>query len=240
MFYGNDDKAEWYLSRNLAVWVTKDPPVIQLTFTPNGKGHQGDDFYLQYRVNLCVVCGTPEYLTRHHVVPHGIRKYFPDRFKNYSSYDILPMCWECHHIYERKADKLKRELAEKHNIEYTGYLAVNQRERLDKTHFQSLLWQSENNLSIPEYRRKEMREKVEQFLIENRMHEEELRNLPLRKKWVKRTPDSFGYKVVETLKTNEDYQNFIVLWRKHFLESMNPQHMPENWHANRVEKQHHD
>lgn len=241
MFYGNDDKAEWYLSRNLAVWVSKDPPTIQLTFTPNGNGHKGDNFYLQHRVNVCVVCGAKEDLTRHHVIPHSIRKFFPDRFKNYSSYDILPMCWECHHAYERKADDFKKSLADKHNIKYSGYFSVNHYERLDKIRFQSLLWNSEWNMGIPEQRRAEMKKEVEAFLTSKGMTENELKSFPRRKGHPHhRNEDAFGSKLVQHLKTPEDFQQFIILWRKHFIESMNPQHMPQNWCVDRIEKNHHD
>lgn len=31
----------------------------------------------------------------------------------------------------------------------------------------------------------------------------------------------------------EDLHEFMVFWRKHFIETMNPQHMPPNWDINK-------
>lgn len=235
MFYGNDDKAEWYLSRNLATWVSTDPPLIQLSFIPNGSGHQGDDFYLQHRENICVVCGVTEDLTRHHVVPHGFRRFFPDNLKNYSSYDILPMCWICHHAYEQKANELKTFLAKKYNIEYSGEFVIEHQKHLNQIHFQSYLRQLERNPFLPEERRIEMQNAVEEFLQTNGMTEDELKKIPRRKRF---TDDTFGYRLVQNFQTTEDFQKFMVLWRTHFIENTNPQHLPKNWRVDRVEKYH--
>ena len=75
MFHCNEDKINWYLTRNLADKIS--PTAIQLRFKPNGPGHMGDHYYMSQKENKCVVCGTESQLTRHHVIPYCYRRYFP-------------------------------------------------------------------------------------------------------------------------------------------------------------------
>jgi len=58
-------------------------------------GHAGDDFYLQTMVNRCVGCGSLKELVRFSIVPHVFRCQFPLRFKEHSSHDIVLLCHEC-------------------------------------------------------------------------------------------------------------------------------------------------
>jgi hypothetical protein len=60
-------KLNWYLDRNLAEKL--DDCSIRLIFQPNGVGHVNPDeeYYLEDRDNICVVCGTSSDLTLHHV-----------------------------------------------------------------------------------------------------------------------------------------------------------------------------
>ena len=38
-----------------------------------------------------------------------------------------------------------------------------------------------------------------------------------------------GYHVMKKLDTEEKIENFVKLWRNHFINTMNPQHMPIGW-----------
>ena len=38
-----------------------------------------------------------------------------------------------------------------------------------------------------------------------------------------------GFHVVENLDTHEKLREFVLRWRKHFIETMNPPYMPEGW-----------
>jgi hypothetical protein len=42
-----------------------------------------------------------------------------------------------------------------------------------------------------------------------------------------------GKVVVDNLKTKQDIQDFIVFWRKHFIDTMNPKFMIDFWDINR-------
>ena len=103
-------KIDWYLDRELATLVSKDPITIQLNFEPKGRGHNGDEFYLRERKDICVVCGFTRNLTKHHVVPSCFRKCFPDEVKKHSDHDIVLVCQKHHELYESKANSLKDKL----------------------------------------------------------------------------------------------------------------------------------
>lgn len=120
-------RARFYLNKNLAEKISDDPLVIKLTFTPKGPGSQRCSYLLEPRENKCVVCGSVEDLTRHHVVPHCYRKHFPENMKSHQSYDILAVCFPCHNKYEKHADKLKKELAGKYGVVVEH--GLNKRER---------------------------------------------------------------------------------------------------------------
>src|ERR1019366_3685075 len=113
MFHCSRKRLNWYLSRDLADEV--DPATIRLCFQPNGTGHQGDEYYLTQKENKCVVCGSGDNLTRHHVVPLLYRRHFPHMVKSHSYHDVLLLCGKCHDVYEQRADEKKVEIARQYN-----------------------------------------------------------------------------------------------------------------------------
>lgn len=75
-----------------------------------------DPYYRQRLENRCVICGTSEHLTKHHVIPSMYRRYFHNRFKSNNHHDVLPLCYECHRQYELEADILKEELLQEYGV----------------------------------------------------------------------------------------------------------------------------
>jgi hypothetical protein len=101
LFYCSAKKASSYLRKGIAEVVSEDPFVFRLLFEPKGKGSPNQ----KPRENACVVCGTRENLTRHHVVPYAFRKLMSSRMKDHKSEDVVPMCDEDHRIYEIESSK---------------------------------------------------------------------------------------------------------------------------------------
>jgi hypothetical protein len=113
MFRTGEKRANWYLKRELATQV--DERTIQLNFEAAGPGHIGDDYYLESRPNICVVCGrSGENLNRHHIVPYQYRRWFSVELKTYSSYDVQAICLDHHEEYEGYAQEFSRQLAEEY------------------------------------------------------------------------------------------------------------------------------
>ncbi|KAJ1847603.1 hypothetical protein LPJ57_008752 [Coemansia sp. RSA 486] len=118
LFRAGRKKLDWYLSRNLAHEI--DETTIQLTFQNKGNGRSKEPFYLQDMRNICVVCNSSSSLTMHHVVPYQYRQNMPEAIKSHSSFDLLPVCIECHDRYERHASALKKHLAECFDAPFAG------------------------------------------------------------------------------------------------------------------------
>ena len=92
-----------------------DPYTVQLKFEPSGRPGSEDSYYLNFKDNICVVCGSDQSYMRKNIVPHDYRRYFPLVMKDHHSHDILLMCPECHRLSTFYDDKLRRELAIKYN-----------------------------------------------------------------------------------------------------------------------------
>lgn len=54
--------------------VKDDPLTVKLNFEPGGRPESEDDYYLQHKENICVVCGSEEMLIKKQVVPKEYRR----------------------------------------------------------------------------------------------------------------------------------------------------------------------
>lgn len=227
MFRCSKQRIDWYLNRDLAYQI--DSTTIQLSFIPKGYGRRGDLYYASEKFNRCVCCGTEEKLNRHHLVPRSYRKYLPKIYSSRASHDVLPLCIPCHHKYEVEALKLKRDLIIQYGLEPVtsdSNLIVARRAR---TAANALV---KHKKYIPEERCVELLKRIEIYLEREPTDEDvqtlaEMSSYKFRKK-AGLTIDhmSQGDKIVELI---EDYDAFVFLWRKHFLDTMNPQFMPTGW-----------
>ena len=222
MFRCGDNKFKWYIKKGLAELV--DERTARLLFVPNGMGCQGDTYLMDAKNNVCVVCGCndPLKLTKHHVVPHSYRTAFPPQFKNHNHFDILPVCRDCHDEYEHQyADPLKAALAKQYAAPLVNL------EELKACKYANALCQYADQ--IPDERQREMLIAIETFL--GRMPSaSDLLDMAQRKVGITRLNETHGRMVVARL---PDLEEFVKLWRKHFLDSMNPQFLPAHWHVDR-------
>jgi hypothetical protein len=219
MFRCDEKKSNWYLDRGLAKKI--DDITIKLNFTPRGLGNHNKEFGLTEMGNHCVCCGTGEYLTRHHVVPHEYRRHFPLELKSHNFHDVLSMCVSCHESYEREADELKRELAIKFNSPVSG-ITVERIEILKASKLASTLLHK--SVSIPKSRAQEIKRKLKEDFYLKRLTKQKLIQISrLKSTTLKKT---HGQLVVERCGSIQD---FVELWRKHFIEINNPKFLPKNW-----------
>ena len=221
----NRSKAEWYLSRDYAEYVSED--TIRLKFEPKGKGHDGDPFYLTPKKNVCVVCGSIESLTRHHIFPYCFRRYFPDRIKRHNSHDIVPLCVSCHDSYETQADRLKVELGREFGVPFAGNPVCDKLLTV-KRHASALFGYRDR---IPKDRVDCLFDTLRKHYGKEEITEEEIA-LAARIKPVSKSTQTrvYGQAIVQKI---TDLQAFVVRWRKHFLATMKPIHMPEYWSVDR-------
>jgi len=223
--YSAEKRAMWYVERDLADIINKH--TIRLKFEPRGRNT--DDYSLQRKSNKCVVCGTTHIksLTKHHVIPSMYKKLFPIEFKARSSHDVVVICRDCHDIYEHDfADLLKEYLGEK----YSAPLQISQKANeivksimicrtiikhwdvLPGDRVETLL----NDFTEINGWEPDTFDEMDKFIEDN---EDKLPSVE----------NSHSKVVVEKYTSNNNLLEFIIMWRQHFLDSMNPDFMPDGW-----------
>lgn len=227
--YTSNRRGEWYLRKGLGKKVNDKPLAVQLLFTPNIKTRliDEDPFYNQELPSHCVVCGEVNELTQHHCVPSNYRKHFPFEYKAYNHHDVLLLCGPCHRTYEKEAHLFKLKLINEFNISKTTRDNTKRIKRLAQTLIEN---------SLPEDRRLVLITYLEQEVGRSPItlsDLEQFSNLKIitKTKKFKKKISTVGKLIVEKL---ESIPDFIRLWRKHFVETMNPQFLPLYWSIERV------
>ena len=214
MCYCSGSKINWYLKRGLAVTLPDDPKSIKLTFEPKGRGNANNPFYLQEKLNICVVCATNKNLTKHHCVPYCFRKHFPDHLKSHTSHDVLLLCRECHNKYEVVADQLKKELSSQYDVQLQSRLKNQKFLKYAKTLLR-------NKDSIPQVKINEMMDAIKEHCNKNIITDADLYNLLKNQEKI----DVFKL-LVDKLDSIEEFEE---MWRQHFIKTMQPKYLPEFW-----------
>jgi hypothetical protein len=222
MFRCLKKKINWYLKRNLAVVIDNDPLTIQLNFVPKGKGELNESL-LHVRENKCVVCGDIklENLTKHHLIPYEFRKHFPIKMKEHNSSFIVPLCEECHRIYEKMASKRKLEISEQFNIGKT----FKEERRQVKGMIKYLI---KNRESIPEEGIVNLKNKIKKYLsiFDIKLTDDDFNSDEKIRSYLSLLPikeEAFGEEVVKRCNDIEEFSNS---WVKHFIETMHPLFIP--------------
>ena len=221
MFRCDEKKAMWYVKRNLGDIINNDPKIVKLNFIPNGLGNHQRSYGLTEMLNICVVCGTNEFLTRHHVVPHCYRKYFPLEIKSHNFHDVLSVCVHCHDKYERKADDYKTQLS----IIYTAPIngeSIDNKEIIKARKLANSLINFES--AMPENRKVEIKNQIKDILGIKKLHKSRLhRLLNIEVKYSNKT---HGEIVVSKI---DDIKVFMTSWRRHFIENNDCNFLPKDW-----------
>lgn len=221
MFRCDEKRLNWYLKRNLAEVVSTNPLTAKLKFKPKGLGNHNKPFGLTEMNNICVVCGTQNFLTRHHVVPACYRKNFPLKIKSHNFHDVLSVCVNCHESYERKADQLKKELSILYNAPINGELQTNS----DLVKFSKIAYTllSSQISNIPKSRVEFLKNKIKVKFGIKRLTKSSLFKISKLKLVTSRT---HGKMVMDKV---EDIQQFVEIWREHFVDNNDCKFLPKNW-----------
>ena len=250
MFTCGEKKAIWYLDRDLADEIGNK--MIQLTFVPKGNGFEDNEIFgRSIRRVRCVVTGVKESLQRHHIVPYCYRTYFPEEYKSKNHHDVVLMNYEIHSDYEQKANEYKDVIAHMFDVktiselnsEYTAKLReigkpnsiiLNALHSLFKSYGklsnEGLLEKLEyisDNTGIPfgtlvKYNYIQF---YKLYLMLKDAHANELHEF----KETSRILYDHGYHVAQKLDTEEKINDFVKLWRNHFITTMQPKYMPKGW-----------
>ena len=223
MFYCDQKKAQWYLDRNLATIISDEPMVLRLKFKPKGRGYYGDAYYLDKKIDQCVVCGSKKKLTRHHVVPKMYRRHL-QKIKCRNYHDILLLCVKHHDIYELLANELKEKIAIKYGCPLLG----------DGWHFDLDLLNVKKSAAallrkgIPCWRREELISIIQNYYKKNITADDIKKAAEIDPIIKSASYREHGNYVVSQL-SNDEIKQFVYMWRTHFVESMNPKFLPRYW-----------
>ena len=253
MFTCGERKAEWYLSKELAIQIDKHK--IKLTFEPKGYGFSdGEIFGLAGRIIQCVVTGENEGLQRHHIIPYCYRSHFPEEYKSKNHHDVVLVTYGIHEIYELEASKFKNQLAKEYdirtlnelNLEYTKVLCEYSNEKIKMISKFNAIFTSYghipsdvvvNNLKLVSmltgisFKKLKLLNYMQLYKLYRHLksiHEDEFNELKRKNK----TKFDHGYHLVKKLNTHKKIEGFVRRWRQHFLDSMKPKFMPEGWGVN--------
>lgn len=219
MFRCDEKRINWYLQRNLAEVINKDPLTIRLKFKPKGLGNHQKPFGLNEMINVCVNCGTNQYLTKHHVVPLCYRRHFPTSLKSHTFHDVLSLCVYCHENYERKADLLKLKLSHNYEAPIGGQLEKSNQIKYIKIS-KTLIGETEY---IPKKRLDYLKKQIKDFYEIKRLSLVRLKKIANIKPVVSKTHGEIVYEKIDSI------QDFVEMWRTHFLENNNCLFLPKNW-----------
>jgi exonuclease 3'-5' domain-containing protein 2 len=228
MFLCNRSRVDWYLKRDLCI-ITQTSPHIEatLTFQPNGLGYANqDDFYFSPRENKCVSCGNDDYsiLTRHHIVPTCYRKWMPREYKSHNCYDVVKLCRECHDEYETEAQELKFKIADDLGVEIFKRMA---NISTIKGYANTLL---SHLIKLPDDIFNKMYNSVSEYINKKYLGYDDLESILSMKYSEHPNYKSWGLECIEKV---ECIDEFIIMWRKHFIEYMQPKYMPDGWEVDK-------
>jgi hypothetical protein len=252
MFTCGERKAMWYLDKGLAVHVNGEPFTVKLTFEPKGYGYSNNDvFGLAGREVKCVVTENRDGLQRHHIVPYCYRTHFPDEYKSKNHHDVVLVTYKVHEEYERHAFLYKNEMASIYgvptlnqlNLQYTRLLSEYSTDKVKMLSRLHSIFKNYGNIPVDIIKENLMHvvqytdfsfnfisklnyvQLYKLYLILRGRHQEEF---DVFKDKHKKLYDH-GYHVVQKLDSHEKIEEFVKLWRTHFVEIMKPQYMPLGW-----------
>jgi hypothetical protein len=253
MFTCSGKKARWYLDRDLAIQI--DEYKMQFTFSPNGYGFaDNEEFGKSIREAKCVVSGIKDDLQRHHIVPYCYRKHFPFKYKSKNHHDVVLMNHDIHAEYEIEASKYKDELAKKYNIKTIGeYNKAYSQMIRDVNRDKSVLLgkistilkgykKISRDIIIDNLKFISNQLSIDYEFMMNINYIQLLKLYKILQKEYNKEYNQFkerhakyydhGWHLVSKLNTEDKIKEFIILWRKHFINIMQPKHMPDGWSIN--------
>jgi hypothetical protein len=227
-------KALWYVEKGLATEITREPNLtVRLNFEPAGRavGEPGG-YYLCEKENKCVVCGKDHDLIRKNIVPHEYRKYFPSVMKDKTSHDIVLLCIHCHQLSNISDIKVHRLLEEKCKAPMIMRPLNDEEIKNHVTIQRAANALAVNRAKIPKKRIEELTKVVQDAYPNDEITDEFLYDILSQRQPTAEHNPSHAYLVVEYYKSNEGLIALEKMYRQHFLDTMQPEHMPKLWDVN--------
>jgi len=225
-------KALWYVEKERGTITCENPLTVRLNFEPAGRpSSEYDQYYLLDKANKCVVCGQENSMLRKNIVPHDYRRHFPTFLKDHKSHDILLLCLDCHSECCVHDNRLRNQLA----VECSAPVGTEKdvKTKLDKG--LNAVQRASNALLtsrqvMPASRVSELEDVIKTYYQVDVVTPEVLQmgsNLQIRIPNADYIPH--GLKVVRHYQERENLLALERRWREHFVNAMNPKHLPSLW-----------
>ncbi|KAF3831055.1 hypothetical protein GH733_002293 [Mirounga leonina] len=225
-------KAQWYLDKGIGELVSEEPFVVKLQFEPAGRPESPGDYYLMVKENLCVVCGKKDSYIRKNVIPHEYRKHFPIEMKDHNSHDVLLLCTSCHAISNYYDNHLKQQLAREFQAPIGSEEGLRLLEDPERRQVRSGARALLNAESLPAHRKEELLQALREFYNTDTVTDEMLQEAAsLETRISNENYVPHGLRVVRC-HSRGGLRSLMQLesrWRQHFLDSMQPRHLPQQW-----------
>ena len=115
-----------------------------------------------------MICGGSKDYARFFIIPGWYRTHLPEELKSHRSHDIVLMCFACHESASQHQEKLKQELAKKHDAPMTEFLP----NKVRNIHIAAISKAANSLLKaaakMPEERRESLRQTIMSTLSANR------------------------------------------------------------------------
>ncbi|XP_054988702.1 exonuclease 3'-5' domain-containing protein 2 [Sorex araneus] len=225
-------KAQWYLDKGIGELVSEEPFVVRLQFEPAGRPESPGDYYLMVKENLCVVCGKKDSYIRKNVIPHEYRKHFPIEMKDHNSHDVLLLCTSCHAVSNYYDNHLKQQLAREFQAPIGSEEGLRLLEDPERRQVRSAARALLNAESLPGPRKEELLHALRDFYSSDKVTKEMLQEAAsLETRISNENYVPHGLKVVQCHAQGglRSLMRLESRWRQHFLDSMQPKHLPQQW-----------
>lgn len=170
--------------------------------------------------------------SRKNIIPHEYRKHFPIEMKDHNSHDVLLLCTSCHAISNYYDNHLKQQLAKEFQAPIGSEEGLRLLEDLERRQVRSGARALLNAESLPAHRKEELLHALREFYNTDIVTEEMLQEAAsLETRIYNESYIPHGLKVVQR-HTEGGLRSLMQLesrWRQHFLDSMQPKHLPQQW-----------
>jgi hypothetical protein len=218
LFTSDKNKADWYVRKNLAVWVSDD--TYQLNFKTKGNGNaKYGEYFTEFHEVQCSICGVTDNLTKHHIIPRCFRTHFPEKMKSTCHFDVLLICVDCHETVERRYDQVKLELemgkspfSPPLDLNYCCFILGSKAKYFKncKQDDAKYLIKAINALEGKDYI--DIKDIIKDYRDEHKRSDECLEEI---------------YKLVS--QNQPDMKQFILMWRQLFIDASHPRFLPKGW-----------
>lgn len=244
-FINTEHKANWYLSRDLVKIIGEKE--VQFLNPIKMEVESDDEFLLSPIERRCVICGAEDELQKHHIIPTLYRQYMPKVYKSNNHHDVVIICTKHHEFYERTFSNFYRdEIADDFGVPKISDL-INSKTTIYRNH-KVVINKASSILKYHDNMKLEKIIRLSQEIIETTptlkdyqdlmLHESELvKVIRFHRKALKsmanELEDYIGLnhakKIVDICMERGTLYDFIVEWRKNFVENMKPKYMPQGW-----------